>query len=201
MDVTLEAKLKAHNRLGTFLVDLPALSATEGMPCVAQMRRLKGALYSTYLREQNKLAQAMARTQRDQEARENAAKAAPEGAESVAQPMSEDEENNVFQVVASMRALIQHSVIRLFVDSPDGLHVYKVSAAEAGEHGENEVSIDLLERDYGPMVNRLLVKSGLISEEPFPVGPGDADRAGPGGETVRPAAELVGEGVAGGPAV
>lgn len=196
MDATLEAKLKPHVRLGTFLVELPALSAAEGAPCVAQLRRLKGALYSAYLREQNKLSQAMLKTQRDREARERAAGDDPDAA---AAPMSEAEEQHVFQVVASMRALLQHAVVRLFIDHPEhGVQVYKVSAADAGDHAENEVSLDLLERDYGPMVTRLLVKSGLIPDEPFP-GPADADRTGPGGEAVRPAAEPSGTGVAGGP--
>lgn len=201
MEATLEAKLKTYVRLGTFLVELPGLSASEGVPCVAQLRRMRGEMYSVYLREQSKLGQAMQRLQKARDAKAAEVKAAedakaPEG-EQPDLGMSEDEERNVFQVVASMRALLQHAVVRVFVDAPSGMQVYKVVTAGIGEHAENEMSLDLLERDYAPMINRVLVKSGLIPDTPFPAGPADADGAGPGGEAVRPAAEPTGTGVTG----
>jgi hypothetical protein len=116
--------------------------------------------------------------------------------------MSEQEEKNVFQVVASMRALLQHAVMRVFIDAPDSLQVYKISPNPIGDHDDSEVSLDLLERDFAPMVNRLLVKSGLLPDLPFPTTePGDPGSAGPAGEAVRPEAEPVSPGQPEGPAV
>lgn len=201
MDVALEAKLKSYTRLGTFLVELPALSTIEGAPCVAQLRRLRGDQYSTYLREQSRLGTAMLQLQKLRAEKAEREKAAAAAGEAVREGMTEDEERNVFSVVSSMRALLQHAVLRLFIDTPETLQVYKVVPSPIGDHAENEVSIDVLERDFGVMTNRLLIKSGLIPDDPFPAVPADhtadAGDAGRSGETVQPTAEPISQGAVG----
>lgn len=201
MDAALEAKLKTYVRLGTFLVELPGVSKAEGAPCVAQLRRMKGQDFSHYLREQNRLSFHINKLR--QTKLEQAQADTQEGGEAgtVAGGMSEAEEKYVFQIVASMRALLQPAVLRVFIDHADGLQAYKVVTAPPGDHAENEVSIDYLEPEYSLLVNRMLVKSGLIPDEPFPASPPDGPvDAGRSGETVQPAAEPAGERVVSGSA-
>lgn len=197
MDAALEAKLKTYVRLGTFLVELPGISTAEGAPCVAQLRRLKGQDLSVYLREQNRLSFNMTKLRQTRLAQAKAETQEDAETGTVSGGMTEAEEKYVFQIVASMRALLQPAVLRLFADRTDGLQVYKVVVVPPGDHAETEVSLDYLEPDYSPMVNRLLVKSGLLPDEPFPpaqpTGAGDAGRAG---EAVQHPTEPVGEGVA-----
>lgn len=200
MDAALEAKLKSYNRLGTYLVELPVLSKTEGMPCVVQLRRLKGQDFSQYLREQNRLAYAMNKLRQAQRTPEQTAKPDDASLESGTVPngMNESEEKNVFQIVASMRALLQNAVMRLFIDAPDGLQVYKVVQAPPGDHAENEVSLDVMEPEFSILVNRMLIKSGLLPDVPFPpVGQADAGDTGRSGEAVQPTTESAGAGVVG----
>lgn len=187
MDTASDPRLKSLTRLGTFVVELPELSKTEGAPYVAQMRRLRGEHYGTYMREQNRIQAALARMVSKQ----------TEGAEPA--PMSEEDEKYLYQAVASMRTLLTHAIVRVCEVPAEGdLVQFKPTAQPVGDHAETEISLDLLERDYARLVNRLLVKSGLLPEVPeqvpFPTGQADNGNAGPDSETVRAAAEPTGEG-------
>jgi len=169
--VPAEFKLK-----GTEFVSLKRLSGGEQKPWIAQIRGLTGKHVHLFLKSTadgvwGKLAAGSTLTESEmEEARDRA--------------------------IQKSREIVASGVIRLFEVDGDSVQLYRISEKPVGEHGVEEVSLDLLLGDYAPLVVEIMRMSALyiggVADNASTFRTEDETGAGRPGEAIRGEASRVG---------